>query len=79
MVPCHSSLMLAIWFVQKRQVMVRAANRFVATPGALDACSRTSEEPIGFVARHAAGDWGDLDVDDKRENERSLEDGNRLL
>jgi hypothetical protein len=25
------------------------------------------------------GDWGDLDEEDRRENERSLEDGCRLL
>jgi hypothetical protein len=31
------------------------------------------------LSRHAAGDWGDLDEHDVRENERSLIDGNRLL
>ena len=31
------------------------------------------------LARHAAGDWGDLDEDDRRENELSLAQGFRLL
>lgn len=31
------------------------------------------------IARHSQGDWGELDEDDKKENEFSLENGNRLL
>lgn len=33
-----------------------------------------------LLLRHVAGDWGDLlDEHDRRENERALEEGNRLL
>ena len=31
------------------------------------------------LGRHAAGDWGDVDDHDRRENELSLEKGFRLL
>ena len=51
----------------------------VATPGSLAAFARTGEEPIMFVARHAVGDWGEIDDEDRRENERALVDGCRLL
>ena len=51
----------------------------VATPGALDAFSRTGEVPIKFLRRHVAGDWGELDQADMAENDRSVEQGFRIL
>src|SRR5690349_16590806 len=51
----------------------------VATPGALDAFTATGEQAIPFLRRHASGDWGDLDEEDKAENEYSLTHGLRLL
>jgi hypothetical protein len=53
--------------------------RTVATPGALDALARAGETPFPYFVRHAAGDWGDLDQDDRAENESALKDGNRIL
>ena len=32
-----------------------------------------------FLQRHLAGDWGDVDADDRRENELSLQNGWRIL
>ena len=32
-----------------------------------------------FLARHVVGDWGDLDEDDRAENELSIREGFRLL
>ena len=32
-----------------------------------------------LIARHAAGDWGDLDSHDRGENDRALEHGGRLF
>lgn len=51
----------------------------VATPGALAALATTGENAVHFLARHARGDWGDLDTADQRANERALKDGSRLL
>jgi hypothetical protein len=53
--------------------------RIVATPGALEVLTEAGEDPLGYLARHASGDWGDLDEDDRRENERSLKHGWRIL
>jgi hypothetical protein len=32
-----------------------------------------------YLARHAAGDWGDLDNEDKRQNNRAVKQGQRIL
>jgi hypothetical protein len=53
--------------------------RIVATPGALEALQRAEQDPQAFLTRHGAGDWGALDDADRRENERSLHAGFRLL
>jgi hypothetical protein len=53
--------------------------RIVATPGALAAFEASGEEPLAFLLRHVEGDWGELSLEDIRENERSLEHGWRLL
>lgn len=51
--------------------------RIVATSNAL---SRLSQDDIlAAIRRHQAGDWGDLDDEDKRENQLSLEKGFRLF
>ena len=51
----------------------------MATPGALRLLMDAGEDPFGYLARHASGDWGELDARDRRENERSLKHGWRLL
>jgi hypothetical protein len=51
----------------------------MATPGALEAFVRTGETPLPFLARHANGNWGDVDEHDKAENEFSVEHGFRIL
>ena len=49
----------------------------VITPNALGKLS--SDDILNALNRHVAGDWGDLDKDDKLENDISLEKGFRLL
>lgn len=51
--------------------------RVVATPKALVAVS--SSEILAGLARHAQGDWGDLDGEDQKTNELALKSGGRLL
>jgi hypothetical protein len=53
--------------------------RIVATPGALRALERAKQSAAVFLARHAVGDWGELDREDIQENEYSLAHGFRLL
>jgi hypothetical protein len=53
--------------------------RTVATPGALAALGADPRQLLAILARHRAGDWGDLGEADRRENEFSLAHGFRLL
>jgi len=53
--------------------------RIVATPGALEAMEGAGTSPASLLARHAAGDWGDICPEDRAENELSLREGFRLL
>jgi hypothetical protein len=53
--------------------------QLVATPGALAALAATGTAPLPYLARHAAGDWGDVDDHDRRANDRALRHGERLF
>ena len=55
------------------------SGRLVATPAALALLEQTNKLPVEFLSRHLRGDWGDLDEEDKTENELSLKYGLRLL
>jgi len=53
--------------------------RVVATPGALRALEKAEQLPAEFLDRHVNGDWGDVPDADKQENDRSVEQGFRIL
>ena len=53
--------------------------KVVATPGALRVLLELGEDPLCYLARHASGDWGELDNYVLRENELSLRHGWRLV
>ncbi len=53
--------------------------QIIATPGALEAFRASGDDPLAYLIRHVAGDWGDVDADDRRENELSLQNGWRIL
>ena len=53
--------------------------QIVATPGALAALKKAGQQPGEFLTRHINRDWGDLDEEDRKENEYSLGHGFRLL
>lgn len=53
--------------------------QIVATPGALKALTEASDSPSSFLRRHVVGDWGELDEEDRQENELSVSAGFRLL
>lgn len=51
----------------------------VATPGALAALKESGESPAPFIARHVAGDWGELCDEDKSLNDEAVKDGTRII
>lgn len=51
----------------------------VATAGALDAIEDAGQNPLNFLSRHCAGDWGEVVEEDRQANEEALETGNRLM
>ena len=53
--------------------------QLLATPGALTALTESGESPGQFVARHAAGDWGEVCAEDARLNDEAVKDGSRIL
>lgn len=53
--------------------------QLVATPGAVKSLQEAEQSPLELIARHVTGDWGELDEDDEKENELSVEKGYRIL
>lgn len=54
----------------------------VATPGALEALDAATPGGLlvqTYLDRHSTGDWGDLDDDDKRQNNMAVIDGSRIF
>ncbi len=51
----------------------------VATPGALEALEEAGVTVSTLVARHAVGEWGQLDPEDRGLNEQALVSGARIF
>lgn len=51
----------------------------VATPGALAAVDAAELSPRELLRRHAHGDWGQLSEQDKKANDKALQDGSRIF
>lgn len=56
-----------------------ALGQQVGTPAALKEIHEAGQSALALLARHVAGDWGDLDDEDKRHNDEALKDGSRIL
>ena len=56
-----------------------ALGQVVSTIGAHNTLAAALHLPAEFLIRHKNGDWGELDPEDRRENERALRQGSRLL
>lgn len=58
------------------QLMERHAKfrlgRLVATPGAIEALQRSRQDPLVFLNRHRAGDWGEVCPSDARLNDEAI-------
>ncbi|MCP5244804.1 MAG: hypothetical protein H6937_02090 [Burkholderiales bacterium] len=53
--------------------------KVVATPNALDALDRAAVNSVDLIRRHQHGDWGNVPPSDAEENDRSVEQGFRIL
>ncbi len=53
--------------------------QIVATPAALAALTDAEANPLEYLQRHAAGDWGEINAEDRMANNRALENGERIL
>jgi hypothetical protein len=53
--------------------------QILATPGALEALGRNNTTGLGYLQRHASGDWGVLCEEDKQANQEALQSGSRIM
>ena len=53
--------------------------RLAATPGALEAMAVSGQTAEFFIAKHLAGDWGEVGAEDWQLNDAAVRDGSRLL
>jgi hypothetical protein len=53
--------------------------QIVGTPGAMEAMQEAQQNPLELLYRHVTGDWGELDEEDKAENDLSVQRGFRIL
>ena len=53
--------------------------RVFLTPGAIEALRRANRDSGELLARHQAGDWGEIPEIDKRQNDETLSTGGRIL
>jgi hypothetical protein len=51
----------------------------VATPAALRFCALHNIQPTQLIARHAAGDWGELTTEDVQSNVQAVQHDLRIL
>ena len=60
-------------------LMLFGLGRLCATNGSIRALTSAAADPIEYVARHLAGDWGELDAADAAANDRALQLGERII
>ena len=56
-----------------------ALGQVVGTPGALEALEASNQTASVFLDRHVQGDWGDLDDEDRRQNDEAVKDESRIF
>lgn len=53
--------------------------QIVASPDAIKVMEQLKITPWQLLSRHRQGDWGDLDTEDWRANNRALQTGERIF
>lgn len=56
-----------------------ALGQTLTTPGALVVMQGMGISPVSLLSRHQAGDWGNLDEDDKAANDDAITNGDRIF
>ncbi|MBU1215710.1 MAG: hypothetical protein KKA63_10775 [Gammaproteobacteria bacterium] len=51
----------------------------VSTPAALELLDREAVNASELIQRHQRGDWGDIEVEDAKDNENAIINGRRIL
>ena len=60
--------------------MALPLGKVYGTMGALGAFAGALDEDLnGYISRHANGDWGDLDENDRKANDHAVKHGLRVL
>ncbi len=73
-----SNIMALSWDTARGKRLFRLGE-VVATPAALAALDESGQTPDFFFDRHAAGQWGLIDQDDARLNDKAVRNGNWIL
>lgn len=53
--------------------------RIVVTPGCLKVLETSGVSALTLLLRHASGDWGDCDDEDRQANDSALKNGDRIF
>ena len=77
----QADMMAQVRLAARRTIAVSSnmlpLGRVVATPGALAALTAAETDPTTYLARHASGDWGEIDEHDRAVNEHAVDHGER--
>ncbi|HEV3460307.1 MAG TPA: hypothetical protein VHG32_27500 [Thermoanaerobaculia bacterium] len=63
----------------RKELFAFALGAIVATPGALSALETSADDYSALLDRHQAGDWREIEREDRGVNEEALAEGARIF